>query len=103
MAYIDEKISLEGTTRALVTVLRVMLDTLQEQAVAWERLHDAYDQAMAQFDTDPLLAEQRTAFVEVFSRLGLCDKALEGCFAADIRRTGWTPDSASSAHPIEGH
>lgn len=67
----DESVSLAGTTCAIVTVLRALLDGQPDQDAMRERLHAEYVKAAAQYDANPSLAGEHRSFEEVFDMLGL--------------------------------
>ncbi|GLQ90002.1 hypothetical protein [Dyella flagellata] len=67
----DESVSLAGTTCAIVTVLRALLDGQSNQDTVLERLRAEYAKAATQYDSDPSLAGERRSFEEVFDMLGL--------------------------------
>lgn len=67
----EDTISLAGTTRAIVTVLRTLLDAQPDQDGTWRRLRAQYRQAIAGYDADPSLLGERTSFDEVFDMLGV--------------------------------
>ena len=67
----EDTISLAGTTRAIVTVLRTLLDAQPDQDATWDALRAQYPQAIAGYDADPSLLGERTSFDEVFDMLGV--------------------------------
>lgn len=96
----DESVSLAGTTCALVTVLRALLDAQPDQEVVWERLRAEYARAAEQYDANPALAGEHRSFEEVFDMLGLHVRA-DPVVAEEIHRHGRLPD-AVSASPGDG-
>lgn len=83
-----------GTTRAVVTVLRTMLDAQPNQHTVRERLRAEYGRAMARFDTDPSIADERSSFEEVFDMLGI-DATQDAPVAHDIHHAARPVDSVT--------
>jgi hypothetical protein len=99
----DESVSLAGTTCAIVTVLRALLDAQPDQDAVWDRLRAEYNRAATQYDVNPALAGERRSFEEVFDMLGLHvrEDAATSSAARDIHRSGRPPDTAT-ANPTDG-
>jgi hypothetical protein len=99
----DESVSLAGTTCAIVTVLRALLDAQPDQDAVWERLRAEYGLAATNYDANPALAGEHRSFEEVFDMLGLHVRADAATSSAvrDIHRSGRPPDSAT-ANPTDG-
>lgn len=96
----EDTISLAGTTRAIVTVLRVLLDAQPDPDEAWERLRAQYREGVAGYEADPSLAGERASFEEVFDMLGI--HVTEDSRAInEIRRANHLPDSVM-ANPTGG-
>lgn len=98
----DESVSFAGTTCALVTVLRALLDAQPDQEAVWDRLRVEYNRAATQYDANPALAGERRSFEEVFDMLGLHVREDASPSAArDLHRSGRSPDTAT-ANPTDG-
>ena len=101
----EDTISLAGTTRAIVTVLRVLMDVQPDQDDAWERLREQYRSAVAGYDADPSLAGERASFEEIFDMLGIhvTEDAIvvHASTINTLRRTVRQPDPAT-ASPTDG-
>ena len=98
----DESVSFAGTTCALVTVLRALLDAQPDQEAVWDRLRVEYNRAATQYDANPSLAGERRSFEEVFDMLGLHVREDASPSAArDLPRSGRPPDTAT-ANPTDG-
>lgn len=96
----DESVSLAGTTCAVVTVLRALLDAQPDQEAVWERLRAEYARAAKQYDANPALAGEHRSFEEVFDMLGLHVRE-DPLVAEEIRRHGRLPNTVS-ASPGDG-
>ena len=97
----DENVSMAGTTCALVTVLRALLDAQPDQEAVWERLRTEYTRAASQYDADPSMAGERRSFEEVFDMLGL--HVREDALAAGHRQHFTHPTTGSAtANPTDG-
>lgn len=99
----DESVSIAGTTCAIATVLRALLDAQPDQEAVWERLRAEYNRAAMQYDANPALAGEHRSFEEVFDMLGLHvrEDASTSTAAQDIHRSGRSPDAAT-ANPTDG-
>jgi hypothetical protein len=99
----EDTISLAGTTRAIVTVLRTLLDAQPDQDATWERLRAQYRQAIAGYDADPSLLGERTSFDEVFDMLGV-DVHDDFRVVRSVRHaSGRSPDvDTATATPTDG-
>lgn len=71
MEGIEAQVALSGTARALVAVLRVLLETHPDREALRERLRSRYQQEMSRFDADPSLGEEWPAFDDVFGLLNI--------------------------------
>jgi len=71
MQHIDGGDPLAGMTRAVVTVLRALLDVQRDQDAVWERLRTEYGRAVAQLDASPSHTGERKSFEAVFDMLGI--------------------------------
>lgn len=100
----DESVSFAGTTCALVTVLRALLDAQPDQEAVWDRLRVEYHRAATQYDANPVLAGERRSFEEVFDMLGLhVREDVSPSAARDLHRSGRPPDiDAATANPTDG-
>lgn len=96
----EDNISLAGTTRAMVTVLRVLLDVQPNRDDAWERLRAQYRAAIAGYDADPSLAGERASFEELFDMLDA--HVTEDARATDGVRHTVRPLDRAVANPTDG-
>lgn len=96
----DESVSFAGTTCAIVTVLRALLDAQAQQDAVWDRLRVEYNRVLMQYDANPSLAGEHRSFEEVFDMLGLHARENPGV-AGDIHRHGRPADTAT-ANPTDG-
>lgn len=96
----DESVSVAGTTCAIVTVLRALLDAQPNQDAVWERLRAEYTRAAEQYDANPSLAGERRSFEELFDMLGLHVRE-DSSVINRIRHSG-RPSDAATANPTDG-
>ena len=99
----DESVSFAGTTCAIVTVLRALLDAQPDQEAVWERLRAEYSRAATQYDANPALAGEHRSLEEVFDMLDLHmrEDASPSSAAHDIHRSG-RPAASAAASPADG-
>lgn len=86
----------DGATRALVTVLRALLDAQPAPGAVRERVHAQYQQALAQIEGDPTLAGERASFERVFDLLGMHATGESHHIIKELRRAGHLPDVAAA-------